>query len=173
MKKRRRQRFLSLMLVLCMIISAGMMTPLSTSANATDGYVTQETQQEDSALTGGAAADQTGNAATDIVTDTQEQTTTAGDIQTAEPNAVPEEAAASAAEQTDAGKEESNPAATESAAVTETPTDPVTVETQTDGAQTPRTRMHPRRTKNRSRIRKKPKNRGRHRPLKVMPTTSP
>ena len=71
MKKRRRQRFLSLMLVLCMIVSAGMMTPLSTSANATDGYVTQETQQEDSTLTGGAAADQTGDAATDIATDTQ------------------------------------------------------------------------------------------------------
>ena len=135
MKKRRRQRFLSLMLVLCMIVSAGMMTPLSTSANATDGYVTQETQQEDSTLTGGAAADQTGDAATDIATDTQEQTTTAGDIQTAEPSAVSEEAAASAAEQTDAGTEQSNPAATESSAVIETPTDPVTVEAQTDGAQ--------------------------------------
>ncbi|MCI6638640.1 MAG: InlB B-repeat-containing protein, partial [Lachnospiraceae bacterium] len=135
MKKRRRQRFLSLMLVLCMIVSAGMMTPLSTSANATDGYVTQETQQEDSALTGGAAADQTGDAATDIATDTQEQTTTAGDIQTAEPSAVSEEAAASAAEQTDAGTKQSNPAATESSAVIETPTDPVTVEAQTDGAQ--------------------------------------
>ncbi len=135
MKKRRRQRFLSLMLVLCVIVSTGMMTPLSTSANATDGYVTQETQQEDSALTGGAAADQTGDAATDIATDTQEQTTTAGDIQTAEPSAVSEEAAASAAEQTDAGTEQSNPAATESSAVIETPTDPVTVEAQTDGAQ--------------------------------------
>ena len=123
MKKRRRRRFLSLMLVLCMIASAGMMTPLNTSADSTDVNLTEETQQAESALTGGAA-----DMETDIVSVTQNQETmTAADTQTADMGAVPEEAEAPAAEQTDAGTEQtgtgteqSDPAVPESANLAET-----------------------------------------------------
>ena len=132
MKKRRRRRFLSLMLVLCMIASAGMMTPLNTSADSTDVNLTEETQQAESALTGGAAADQIQAAAadteTDIVSVTQNQETmTAADTQTADTGALPEEAAAPAAEQVGAGTEQtgtgtdrSDPAVPESANLAET-----------------------------------------------------
>ncbi len=144
MKKRRRQRFLSLMLVLCMIASAGMMTPLSTSADSTDVNLTEETQQAESALTGGVAADQIQAAAadteTDIVSVTQNQETmTAEDTQTADSGAVPEEAAAPAAEQvgagteqTGAGIEQSDPAVPESANLAETPSESQAAEGQTE-----------------------------------------
>ena len=137
MKKRRRQRFLSLMLVLCMIASAGMMTPLSTSADSTDVNLTEETQQAESALTGGAAADQMQAAAadteTDIVSVTQNQETmTAADTQTADSDAVPEEAAAPAAEQAGAGTEQSDPAVTESVNLTETPSESQAAEGKTE-----------------------------------------
>ncbi len=144
MKKRRRQRFLSLMLVLCMIASAGMMTPLNTSADSTDVNLTEETQQAESALTGGAAADQIQAAAadteTDIVSVTQNQETmTAADTQTADTGALPEEAAAPAAEQTDAGTgqtgagtEQSDPAVSESANLAETASGSQATEGQTE-----------------------------------------
>ena len=137
MKKRRRQRFLSLMLVLCMIASAGMMTPLNTSADSTDVNLTEETQQAESALTGGAAADQIQAAAadteTDIVSVTQNQETmTAADTQTADTGALPEEAAAPAAEQAGDGTEQSDPAVTESANLTETPSESQAAEGKTE-----------------------------------------
>ncbi|MGI6056921.1 MAG: InlB B-repeat-containing protein [Bilifractor sp.] len=138
MKKRRRQRFLSLMLALCMIVSAGMMTPLNISADSADVSVTQETWQEDSALTGGAAADQTETATTDTGTDivsaTQDPAAATADTQTEGSGTVPEETAAPAAEQTDdAGTGHSNAAGTESTEITETPSEPQIAETQTDG----------------------------------------
>ncbi|MCI5759361.1 MAG: InlB B-repeat-containing protein, partial [Eubacterium sp.] len=137
MKKRRRQRFLSLMLVLCMIASAGMMTPLNTSADSTDVNLTEETQQAESALTGGAAADQIQAAAadteTDIVSVTQNQETmTAADTQTADTGALPEEAAAPATEQTGGGIEQSDPAVPESANLAETASGSQAAEGQTE-----------------------------------------
>ncbi|MGN0433280.1 MAG: InlB B-repeat-containing protein, partial [Bilifractor sp.] len=118
MKKRRRRRFLSLMLVLCMIASAGMMTPLNTSADSTDVNVTQEMQQAESALTGGAAADQVQDAAadteTDLVSVTQNQETM------------------TAVEQAGAGTEQSDPAVTESANPTETPSESQAAEGKTE-----------------------------------------
>lgn len=137
MKKRRRQRFLSLMLALCMIVSAGMMTPLNISADSADVSVTQETWQEDSTLTGGAATAQTETATTDTGTDivsaTQAPAAAIADTQTEGAGTVPEETAAPAAEQTDAGTGQPNAAGTESTEITETPSEPQIAETQTDG----------------------------------------
>ncbi len=137
MKKRRRQRFLSLMLALCMIVSAGMMTPLNISADSADVSATQETWQEDSALTGGAASDQTETVTTDtgadIVSATQDPAAANADTQTEGSGTVPEETAAPAAEQTDAGTGQPNAAGTESTEITETPSEPQIAETQTDG----------------------------------------
>ena len=129
MKKRRRQRFLSLMLVLCMIASAGMMTPLNTSADSTDVNLTEETQQAESALTGGAAADQIQATAADtekdLVSVTQDQDgIIAADTQSTEPGAAPG--------QTGAGTEKSDPAATETANLTATPSGSQAAETQTE-----------------------------------------